>query len=419
MTADKVGRVPAGGYTRAVWLITALVLAIVSIRGASVASFTDDESQWIATSSYLEAFLPGQIRSPVWNESPWTLTQPPLARYVIGVGRLAGGYTRTELNGPWDSYVSVAENEARGNMPSPGLLWWSRLPMAFLTLVSMLLLGLLTTRSVGRLAALCFCVLFVINPFLRNTLSRAMSEAPLLACFSLTAWAAWRAMAVRNAPGRAFGWLLLAGIGAGLAGAAKLNGLALAAAMAMLALFTALVASRPSSLLRRFLLGSAAALAVVAAAFLAFVLLNPYLYPAPLARTQRMLDNRLQEMAGQQQRFPEAQINGGKERLDIVSRRVLERLASVRFPGARWFNLLLCAIGLAGVLASTRRWLRGDANAGAAVALSVLFLAMVIPALFTPLDWFRYYFFPVLFGVWLSSIAAAMLMHRVRPVLFR
>jgi hypothetical protein len=63
-------------------------------------------SFWIATSYYLEAFLGVPIDEvrpdfprPLWGPSYDVLTQPPLARYVIGVERRLGGFGVADLNG--------------------------------------------------------------------------------------------------------------------------------------------------------------------------------------------------------------------------------------------------------------------------------------------------------------------------------
>ncbi|MGC1378792.1 MAG: hypothetical protein WA821_21350, partial [Anaerolineales bacterium] len=96
--------------------IVALILVVVYCFGIQDVPFTADESHWIATSYYFEALFNGDRvlpslpqynpknispPNPVWGENYWTLTQPPLTRYVIALGRLGGGYRVKDLNTPW------------------------------------------------------------------------------------------------------------------------------------------------------------------------------------------------------------------------------------------------------------------------------------------------------------------------------
>src|SRR5262245_46055780 len=77
------------------------ILAFVYLPNLNDVEFHPDESQWIGTSDAFESYLRLEFDSPVWAPSYWTLTQPPVARYMIGIGRYVGGYHRPELNHPW------------------------------------------------------------------------------------------------------------------------------------------------------------------------------------------------------------------------------------------------------------------------------------------------------------------------------
>lgn len=128
-------------------ILVASILTFAFCRNIQNVPFHPDESQWIATSFYFESLLNCDSALPVWTnydpsfsnqaqtvwvENYWTLTQPPLPRYIIAVGRLVGGYHVMDLNFPWQFNLEIEENEAFGAMPTQGLLWWSRLPMALL-----------------------------------------------------------------------------------------------------------------------------------------------------------------------------------------------------------------------------------------------------------------------------------------------
>src|SRR2546421_7611967 len=113
-------------------LLLGCVLFAIFYPRVQSTEFHGDESLWIATSYYFDAFVEGKFDSPVWNESYETLTQPPVGRYVVGIGRTIGGYGYRDLNRPWNFNLSDEENIARGNKPNPNLLWWSRVPMCIL-----------------------------------------------------------------------------------------------------------------------------------------------------------------------------------------------------------------------------------------------------------------------------------------------
>ncbi len=172
------------------WLeipLLASILLFIFCTGIQAIPFHPDESQWIATSGAFEAYVSGDFASPTWNEALWTLTQPPGTRYIIALGRLAGGYHADQLNVPWSFGRDEPTNIAAGAMPSPGLLWWSRLPMALVSVVSLLLLFRLVSVTAGRIAGYMCLLLVTSNPFMLMTLRRAMAEAPLLLCLMLTA----------------------------------------------------------------------------------------------------------------------------------------------------------------------------------------------------------------------------------------
>jgi len=217
-------------------LLALLVLSSVFLTGIEKVSYGEDESHWIHTSSYLEILFTHRPDSPLWGEHYWTLTQPPVARYLIGLGRLAGGYHPEDLNTPWQFDQDYETNVAQGNLPASGLLWWSRLPMAALAALAGWLVFLLLRAAAGRIAGYYFLLAFLGNAYFLTHLRRAMSETPLLFFTILAAVACWRALhelhkayqqeavTAKNLRKPA-AWSLVAGACCGLAGACKINGL--------------------------------------------------------------------------------------------------------------------------------------------------------------------------------------------------
>lgn len=297
-------------------VLLGLVLLIVYGTGIQSVSFRPDESIHIALSYSLEAFVHGDLGSPIWNESHrWTLDQPPVGRYVIGMGRLCGGYGVADLNRPWNFGLDGEENVNRGAVPNPSLLWWSRLPMAILAAGCGLILFRVVGMSAGRVAGYAALLMFSANSFLLEHLRRAMLEAPLLfwillaglaAAYALRSWAcatarsngSWRTLS------RPLLWFALMGALAGLAGATKLNGLSAAFAGGLLCLAAPLRydGDIPKPV---YLLAIGAAAATMIATGFTFVLFNPFLYPDPVTRTGKLFVHRVRVIGGQLAEYPE------------------------------------------------------------------------------------------------------------------
>ncbi len=394
------------------WLELVLIgCALLAFFCASIQhiEFHPDESYWIATSDHFEAFAKAEFASPVWHGSYWTSTGLPLTRYLIGIGRRIGGYRVADLILPWDFRLDRAANIARGAMPGPGLLWWSRLPMAVLAVVCGMIAFILVSRSAGRLAGYVMLVLFVVNPYFLYTLCRAMNEAPLLASTLLAALAGHQALisckhvaAWTDNTARAFFrsliWFAIMGMFCGMAGVAKINGLSILPAGLALCVIAPLAQKGIS---RSRLLGfitSAGAVTILAAGF-AFVALNPYLYPAPLRHTYGLVATRLKTMKIQQAEYPSSRMGDSLTvRLPLVAQRVFSQYAALNFPGSWVGNIPLCLVGLCYLLYTAWYWLHSGIGSGASAVLLLIAFTSAAPTLSTPLDWDRYYLFAVFFS---------------------
>ena len=419
------------------WLeagVIVCLLGLIYLPHIDTVPFHGDESSRIASSASFEAFIQGDFDSPLWEESYWTLTQPPLSRYVIGIGRSVGGYEPSDLNRHWNWSLDDAANIKRGSLPDPGLLWWSRLPMAILTVLAGLSLFYLARALAGAVAGYVALLLYASSVYLRQTLLVAMGEAPLLVCLLLAAliavWALphWEEAVARRPIHllrlRPLAGLLLVGVWSGLAGAAKLNGLAGAAAG--LALVTAISLTQPGAIslksrLAALILGGAI---LTGAALGAFVAVNPFLYPAPVERAIAMADHRVTEMQEQYEAIPPSRITDPAMRLSLLSERVFQTHAAWTFTGARPLNIGLTLLGLAYLLMKAWRWLWRRQTSGAATVTLAFGAVTAGPALLTPLDWPRYYLFPVIFSLLCMAAAlgaggrllAQWRQHRLQPV---
>ncbi len=393
-------------------VIAAVLLALAVMLGSfAQVAFHPDENNWIMTSPYGEILFHGDFSNPLWDEGFWTLDAPPLARYIINAGWRVGGIKELDFTLPWDFTQDEAANIARGSMPGPQLLWWSRLPMALLSAGSAVLVFLLAAQAAGWLAGWAALALFLANPFLIISLSRAMSESPLMVFTMLTTGAGFLALRAwwKSAPNaqamkalqRPFLWFLAAGALAGLAGASKLNGLALAASGSALVGLAVFVDKGPLPRNLRLSFAIRTVVLLVLVCLLFFVLLNPFLYADPLGRMVHMYKYRVYEMGIQVEQFPQHLMPQGLAHLVLLLRRIFGTYFVL--PEVLWpFVLLLCLWGIWRFGAAAWNWLRRKTDDGesgaAALALLVVPAPLIATTLTTPLDWDRYYLLPVVFA---------------------
>ena len=142
-----------------------------------------------------------------------------------------------------------------------------------------------------------------------------------------------------------------------------------------------------------------AVVALILAAAFTFVALNPYLYPHPVRRTEQMVQQRISEMDRQQAAMPSARIDGPAiRRLLVIADRVFHEYAFFSFTKSWIVNGILCVAGLLWSGFVGAGWLRGQRSSGGNVVLLLIAFSASAPILMTPLDWNRYYLFPVFFS---------------------
>ncbi|HYN42744.1 MAG TPA: phospholipid carrier-dependent glycosyltransferase [Thermoanaerobaculia bacterium] len=424
------------------WIVVGAVLMFSYSRGLDRVSFHEDESLWIACSLYFEAagdedFVPPEwFRESVRGTTPaltdrgeggagetWTsrltwgphyfsLDQPPVARYLIAIGRRLHGYETADLNRPWKFDLGPDENARLGNKPSPGLLRAARRSTAALSFASGLVLYGLVRRSAGRVAGFLFVFLYSTSGYLLVHLRRAMGDPALLFFTCLAMWAGTRALRVRDeAPEGALGggvfrilaWLAAMGVAAGLAGGSKLNGLAVAVAGAVLACVLAFGGRGFGRGWRRLAFAAGASLLVLGSCAATFVAVNPSLHRRPVAHVTAMLELRARELAGHQ-RDPRWGLSTVSRRILVVAGRTLKTYTVTRVAT---LNVLLGGLGLLFLLRATWRWTKDGSGPAAAVVLLSVGIFTAGPALMTPLDWDRYYLYPVVFLTVLIAVGAA------------
>jgi 4-amino-4-deoxy-L-arabinose transferase-like glycosyltransferase len=377
----------------------AMFLATVYLHGIGEVKFHSDESLWISHSNFFEAYFSGQFHNPIWAESYWTLTQPPVPYYLIGLGRRLDGYGPTDLNRAWSYGMNEQENIAAGAMPSEDLLWWSRLPSACLAIASILIISYVLRKAAGELAASVWIVLCAANPYLLTQLRRAMGESALLFGVALVLLACYlMARSLQdNRPTRLWkglAWAGILGLFTGLASASKLNGLSVAVGGALLAAIT----SNKETFKKRLIFIPGSILLMFLCAAVIFTGLDPYLWPDPMHGAQHMLDQRLNEMSLQIQRNPSMHIDSLASWLQLVPGHIFQAFQTIRFSGSLWLNLLICVVGLSWLAGRALSSFRLRSPDSAPLAILMIGLAACLPPLFTPLNWDRYYLLPVIFA---------------------
>lgn len=395
--------------------LSGLLLAIFCTNILAI-PFHADESQWIATSNVFEPFVSGDRRSPLWAESVWTLTQPPGTRFLIGIGRRAGGYEPNTLNIPWAFARDRAANIAAGAMPEAGLLWWSRLPMAIGGAAACLVSFYLLSALAGRISGYLGLGLLVANPFVLLVLRRAMAEAPLLLALLLATWIAIRLIqrtsaALPDQPFRlrsALWLLLLMGLCIGVAGSMKLSGLTALVGGLIVWLLVGLTPTIRSSAFGRAALLAGGSVLLIGSAAVVFVALNPYLDPAPIERTLKLIAFRANEME-KQQANPVFVIDTLAERVTLIYTYLFGYTAPLRFPGVSLIQVALWSAGLVQLL--WRGWcsLRRDRAWDSGISFLIMAATCAGPMLLTPLNWDRYFLLPIWFSVLLIAVGGAWL----------
>ena len=395
-----------------------VVLAVITAAfytGLDRVRFHTDESAWIGLSATFEAFFTGRVHDPIWQERQDKLVVAPVTLYVTGAARRIGGFPPERLNLPWRWFVPYEVNAAEGRVPEPRLLWWGRAGVTTAAIVGIFVFFALLLRAAGRPAAYAWLALALVNPYLRETLRRAMNEGVLLCFLALVTWATTRALPhldrPADAPGvrrKALAWLFATGVAAGLAAQTKLNGgLAVPGVVLVVVLASLRTPARLSQRLRQVALASALLGAV---SFGTFIGSNPTLWPEPAKNTVRSVRARAAVMEGQLRREGGPGQLGPADRAGVVLTRVFSDYAVVPLKVA---GPILFATGVTAALAGLMAWMKGASQNHALVSLVVVGAVVSLPMLGTPLDWSRYHLLPVLYGGLATAAGLAWLAGRV------
>lgn len=270
--------------------VAALVLvSALILLGAARIPFHPDESSWLYQSRDLEALFrdPGSLAWTTASESSPDLTyrllNAPLAKYVLGLARLAAGFSTEAVDVDWDWSLSWDQNVAASALPSSTLLLTGRVASALLLIPAVVAMYFSGRAIGGRTTGILAGLFLATNALVLLHGRRAMAEGALTLGVSLAL------LGLLQADRRPW----LAGAAAGLAFAAKTS----AGVWIPLGWIGAAWTSDPARRSLRGVVGRLAAF-TLSSAVVVFVL-HPVLWAEPLAAAGEMLRSREALVASQ------------------------------------------------------------------------------------------------------------------------
>lgn len=363
--------------------------------------FHPDETYWIVCSTTrFDEFIRGNFSSHVWDENFGSLEVRPISGYFVSFSQRLAGITPSQLPPTWwDWTVDMKTNIDNGAIPNKSAIYYSRLPMFILTIISFIITLISLSVAHSRLAAYCFFA-FSFSRFFLENLSRAMCESPLLFFSILSIIAIFlllQAIKKEEVP-KIFLYSALAGIFCGIAGQSKLNGL--------LCVFIALVVPIIAVLKYKVELKNAkvkilliSTITIIFFSVLIFIAIYPFLYHDTI---QRIIETFLCR-----QRVMNLQIANN---IDVIlpgqrTKILLNRIFSypINLPGFLILNMCITIFGIFYVLRNIFKK-RNNKRGNIYLILVIAAIILCVPILFTPLDWERYYLFPIYFTCIFFSI---------------
>ncbi|MCH7927473.1 MAG: hypothetical protein IID03_05735 [Candidatus Dadabacteria bacterium] len=404
------------------YLLIFLLTSYLYLSKIDQIKFHGDESTWITTSLYFDELTKGNINSPIWDPGYWTLTTPPVTRYIIGISRKLNDIGPEKLNKVWDFSKDKETNIQLGAMPSPELLKIARTPMTIMAIFSILLVFYCTRKYMGILVSYTLFILIISNNYFTLHLSRAMSESPLLLFiilvmillyFTVRLWMSYDKPIFKNKKNLITLTLSISliGIMIGTAGGIKLNGFALLGVsilLYVLLLFFSHYLNNISVKARVLLLSSIVGI-LTFTSFTTFIASNPFLYKNTIDRSVALFKWRIHEMDFQTNESKSVDLTSldFTKRVLRVGSNIFNKYSSISFKGASLLNFLLFLTGFIIVVRKSMEFLKGNKSNLCYLTLLLTLIIVAGPSLLTPLDWDRYFYLPVFFSTILISIGIA------------
>lgn len=405
-------------------MVVAIILAVTFIPRMMDIPVAADEYYWISRSDYLEEWIAMDSTAESWQLNNLTLSGPALPKYIIGVSRLLGGYDRAEMDRP-ENYTFHYEGEALvGAIPTDKLLFFSRAPMVVLSILIGVLIYCLFWFGINRFSALIWLILYICSPSTSSILLVAMSEAPLL-FFSILSFIFiakgqkklnYRLHQIERSEKKdtVYGYYALAGISLGLAASSKIHAFLLFATFGLMLLYIIFIPKYPGALktkitylIRIFSLFSLSAL-------FTFIILNPSIYTNPIKGVGWMFQYRMIDMTNLSQSYPELIAIPMFQRWIKILKDLLTTNASIHGGFGLYINSGLSILGLYLLLRSIIISIKHRKPLELLPSLMVYLSIMILAAFMSPLDWLRYFLFPLIGVMLLMAYSSAYLFEKVR-----
>ena len=166
--------------------IITLFFIVFLLSGVESVPFHPDESSLLYQSRDLEALF-NNPSSLVWSpdrsgelDQTYRLLNPPIPKYILGLGRMLAGFDSEDVNVDWNWSASWEENVAASALPDPNLLHGARIASTVVLLGSLLPLTAISRKLAGNKLAIITVLLFGINSLVLLHGRRAMAEGSLI-----------------------------------------------------------------------------------------------------------------------------------------------------------------------------------------------------------------------------------------------
>lgn len=211
-------------------------------------------------------------------DQTYRLLNPPLPKYIIGLGRVLAGYSSEDVDKDWNWSVTWEENVAFSALPEPNLLLGSRIAITIVLLFSMVPLAITARKISGDRLMIAVLVIFGLHSLVLLHGRRAMAEGPLIFGISLAI------LGILEAEQRPW----LAGLGTAIAASSKLSAAALFPVAVIAILWRRKGQDKDGKLRLRGLLVFSAVAIIVS------LLLNPVLWSNPIAGIGEIWNSRVE-----------------------------------------------------------------------------------------------------------------------------
>ena len=259
------------------------------LNGLEKIPFHPDESSVLFQSRDLEKIISDPL-SMGWSadrigeiDQTYRLLNPPLPKYIIGLGRVLAGYSSNDVDNDWNWSGTWDENVASSALPEPKLLLSSRIATTIVMLFSMVPLAITARKISGDRLLIVVLVIFGLHSLALLHGRRAMSEGPLIFGISLAI------LGILEAEERPW----LAGLGTAIAASSKLSAAVLFPVAVIAIIWRRKSQEKDGKLRLRGLL------VFCAVAIIVSLLLNPVLWSNPISSIGGIWNSRV-EFATQQ-----------------------------------------------------------------------------------------------------------------------